>query len=169
MQLTSDERMCFNASRVELNWLYWILILLVDLWISRVLWLMHFLSLFLNVTWHWVCLVDDNISPSPNLRLDWVTIYWYLQPHPDVPWKYIVNVVFHPCVRYNNNNNFFSIWVFFRNHSRSTGLQGKREGISLTPHYHFNPLHRHLDISRAITAKSSPLHIGSSRTRTGNL
>ena len=27
-------------------------------------------------------------------------------------------------------------------------------GISLTPHYHFHPLHRHLDINRAITAES---------------
>ena len=53
----------------------------------------------------------------------------------------------------------FSIWVFSHNHSRITGLQGKEEGISLTPHYHFHLLHRHLDISRAITAKSSPLHI----------
>ena len=64
---------------------------------------------------------------------------------------------------------FFSIWVFFHKHSRITGLQGKGEGISLTPHYHFHPLHRHLDISRAITAESSPLHIASSRTRAGNL
>ena len=48
----------------------------------------------------------------------------------------------------------FSIWVFFHEHLRITGLQGKAEGISLTPHYHFHPLHRHLD---------------SSRTRTGNL
>ena len=64
---------------------------------------------------------------------------------------------------------FFSIWVFFHEHSQITGLQGKGEGISLTPHYHFHPLHRHLDISRAITAESSPLHIASSRTQTGNL
>ena len=34
-----------------------------------------------------------------------------------------------------------------------TGLQGKGEGISLTPHYHFHLLHKHLDISRAITAE----------------
>ena len=33
--------------------------------------------------------------------------------------------------------------------------------ISLTPHYHFHPLHKHLDISHAITAESAPLHIGS--------
>ena len=63
----------------------------------------------------------------------------------------------------------FSVWLFFQNHSRINGLQGKGEGISLTPHYHFYPLHRHLEISRAITAESSPLHIGSSRTRTKNL
>ena len=42
-------------------------------------------------------------------------------------------------------------------------------GGHLIPHYHFHPLHRHLDISRAITAESLPLHIASSRTRTGNL
>ena len=65
--------------------------------------------------------------------------------------------------------SFFSIWVFFHEHSLITGLQGKGEGISLTPHYHFHPLHRHLGVSRAITAESSPLHIASSRTRTGNL
>ena len=64
---------------------------------------------------------------------------------------------------------FFSIWVFFHNHSRTTGLQGKEESISLTLHYHFHTLHRHLDITRAITAETSPLHIGSNRTRTGNL
>ena len=32
-------------------------------------------------------------------------------------------------------------------------------GISLTPYYHFHLLHRHLDMSRANTAESSPLHI----------
>ena len=67
------------------------------------------------------------------------------------------------------NNIFFPMLVFFHEHSRITGLQGKGEGISLIPHYHFHPLHRHLDISRAITAESSPLDIASSRTRTGNL
>ena len=66
-------------------------------------------------------------------------------------------------------NFFFSIWVFFHDHSRITGLQGKGEGISLTPYYHFHPLYGHLDISRAITAESSSLHIACSRTRTGNV
>ena len=64
---------------------------------------------------------------------------------------------------------FFSIWVFFHEHWRIIGLQGKREGISLTPHYHFYPLHRHLGVSRAIAAESSLLHIASSRTRNENL
>ena len=64
---------------------------------------------------------------------------------------------------------FFSNWVLFHEHSQITGLQGKGEGILLTPHYRFHPLHRHLDISPAITAESSPLQIVSSRTRTGNL
>ena len=63
---------------------------------------------------------------------------------------------------------FFSIWVFCQEHSRIAGLQEKGEGISLTPHYHFNPLRRHLRISRAITAGGFPLRIASSCTRTGN-
>ena len=64
---------------------------------------------------------------------------------------------------------FFSIWVFFHEHSQITGLQRKEEGISLTSHYHFHLLHRHLHISWAITAESTPLHIASSRTRTWSL
>ena len=52
---------------------------------------------------------------------------------------------------------FFSIWVFFHEHSRITGLLGKEEGISLTPHCHFHRLHRHLEISPTITVENSPL------------
>ena len=44
---------------------------------------------------------------------------------------------------------FFSIWVFFREHSRFTGQQWNGEAIS-SPLYHFHPLHRHLDINRVI-------------------
>ena len=57
---------------------------------------------------------------------------------------------------------FFSIWIFFHEHSRFIGEQGNGEAISLTPLYHFHPLHRqlgHLDISLAITTEISPLHI----------
>ena len=49
----------------------------------------------------------------------------------------------------------FSIWVLFHEHSRITGLQGKGEGIPVTPDYHFHPLHGHLDISREIAALAS--------------
>ena len=36
--------------------------------------------------------------------------------------------------------HFFSIWIFFHENLQITGLQGKEEGFSLTPHYHFqNP------------------------------
>ena len=71
---------------------------------------------------------------------------------PNIPGRLLPEVYFFYFI-------IFFIWVFFREHSRITGLQGKGEGISLTPHCHFHPLHRHLDISRAITAESSPLHI----------
>ena len=74
-----------------------------------------------------------------------------------------------PKIYDNIKLHFFSIWVFFHNHSRITGLQGKGEGFSVIPHHHFHPLHRHLDISRAVTVENTPLHIGSSRTRNGNL
>ena len=73
------------------------------------------------------------------------------------------------CLRGGNVSHFFSAWVFFHEHSRVTGLHEKGEGISLTPQYHFHALYRHFDISRAITAESSPLHIASSRNQTGNL
>ena len=63
----------------------------------------------------------------------------------------------------------FAIWGFFYEHSRFTAQQGKGEAISLTPLYHFHPLHRHLDISWANTGESSPLHVANSRIRTMNL
>ena len=50
-------------------------------------------------------------------------------------------------------------------HSRIIGQQGKEEGISLTPRYHFHPVQTPRDYP-AITAESSPLHLVSSRTRT---
>ena len=67
-------------------------------------------------------------------------------------------------------SDFFSVWVFVYEHLRVAGLQRKEGGgISLTPHYYFHQLYRHFDVSRAIASESSPLHIASSRTRTGNL
>ena len=51
---------------------------------------------------------------------------------------------------------FFSyLFFFFHEHLQITGLQGEGGGILVTPHYHFHPLHRNLDISRWITAESS--------------
>ena len=58
-------------------------------------------------------------------------------------------------------NFFISIWVFFHDHSRITGLQGKGAGISLPTHFHFHLLHKHLDISRAITAERLPSRLES--------
>ena len=52
----------------------------------------------------------------------------------------------------------------FTNHTTA----GEEGGHVITPHYHFHPLHRHLNINRVITAERSPLHIGSSWTRTVN-
>ena len=63
---------------------------------------------------------------------------------------------------------FFCFLVYFHKYSQFTGQQRKGESISLTPLYHFHPLHRHLDISRVITAESSPLHIAGRQARTKN-
>ena len=52
---------------------------------------------------------------------------------------------------------FFPIWDFLHNHSRIKGLQGKGEGILLTPRYHFHLLHRHLDIGWGNITGGSPL------------
>ena len=54
----------------------------------------------------------------------------------------------------------------FLKHSWITGLQGKGKGTSLTPHYHFQLLHRHLDISQAITAENSPQQAAQLELRT---
>ena len=59
----------------------------------------------------------------------------------------------------SNRYHFFSIWVFFHDHSRITGQQENGEGISLTRHYHYHAFHRHLEISRDITAESSLPHM----------
>ena len=88
----------------------------------------------------------DLISYGSNLMICTWIIY-FIRSALKFPFYWVVNHL------------FVSIWLFFHEHSRIKGLQGKGEGISLTPHYHFHPLHRHLDISWAITAESSLLHI----------
>ena len=64
---------------------------------------------------------------------------------------------------------FFFYLAFFHKYWRFTGQQGKGEVTSFVPLYHFHRHDRHIAISRAITIESSPLHIVSSLTRTGNL
>ena len=67
------------------------------------------------------------------------------------------------------HQHFYNCWkntlCTFTNH-RTAGEEGRH---FFNSSYHFPPLHRHLDISQAITAESSPLLIASSRTRTENL
>ena len=52
----------------------------------------------------------------------------------------------------------FFIWIFFYELSIITGQQGQGEAISLTPLYHFHPLHRNIDISPVITAELTSAH-----------
>ena len=48
---------------------------------------------------------------------------------------------------------FFSIWVFFHEHSQFTGQQEKGEVICLTGPYHFYPLCSYLNIRRATSQR----------------
>ena len=117
-----------------------------------------------------ICSTNWSNSP-PNFYIVLIFHLWILAILPEHNnWTFTVIT----CIQYMHLYDtqffcFFSIWVFFHERSRFTGQQGKGKGIYLTPLYHFHPLHRHLDISRAIAAESSPLHIAGSRTRTGNL
>ena len=73
-------------------------------------------------------------------------------------------------VRYEWKCWFFFLSGFsFSNIHESRDCKGKWEGISLTPHCNFHPLHRNLEISRVITANSSLLHTDCTRTRTANV
>ena len=47
-------------------------------------------------------------------------------------------------------------------------MAGEGGGYSVTPVYHFDPPYRHLEISQAITAESSPLHVTGDGPWTGN-
>ena len=76
---------------------------------------------------------------------------------------------------FNESESFMIVFFFFfylgflSRTFTIHGTAGEGGGYLLTPLYHFQPLHRHLDISRATNAGNSPLHIAGSRTRTGNL
>ena len=60
-----------------------------------------------------------------------------------------------------NKRNFFFLSGFsVTNNHESQDCRGRiEEGMYLTNHYHYHPFYRHLGISQAITAKTSPLHI----------
>ena len=85
---------------------------------------------------------------------------------------YILLFCYHPC---RKKSYKVVIRVFFCKHSRFVGQQeivgggGGGGGISLPSPYKFHPLHRHLYISRVITAESSSLLIACSRARNENL
>ena len=104
-------------------------------------------------------------------KFQWPQEVWWFFKEVLKPWnfktlRFYFTIV---CNMFSWFYYYFSIWVFFHDHSRITEMQGKGEGISLAPHYHFHPLHRHLDITQVIAVESSPLYIGSSRARTRNL
>ena len=59
--------------------------------------------------------------------------------------------------------SFFFYLVFLLRTFMNHWTARKVGGHFFNSHYHFYPSHRHFDISRAITAESSPLHIAGSR------
>ena len=61
---------------------------------------------------------------------------------------------------------FFSQWVFYQEHSRLIGQQGKEEAISFNSSLLLPPASQTLRHHPAIAAESSPLYIASSRTHT---
>ena len=79
-----------------------------------------------------------------------------------------------PCIKNINKQkeyfNYFPLFFFylgFLSQSFKIHRTAEERGGNLFNSFHL--LHRHLDISQVITAESSPLHIASSQTRTGNL
>ena len=66
-------------------------------------------------------------------------------------------------------NYFFFLYLGFlslNNHDSKERKGGSRPVLTLL--YYFHLLREHLILAEAITAESSPLHIASDRTRTGN-
>ena len=120
---------------------------------DKITFLWNFCHLFPVLFYDWSTIINDSFQ-----FFEFFFRNHFLGGGFPFQWGWFVSQVF-----------FFFIWVFFHNHSRITELQGKGEGISLTPHYHFHLLHRRLDISQVIIAGSSPLNIGSNRTQAGNL
>ena len=68
-------------------------------------------------------------------------------------------------LRYNLFIYLFSYLGFLSQRFTNHRTAEEGEGISLTPHYHFHPLDRHLDINQEITVERSPLNIAGNQTR----
>ena len=117
------------------------------------------------------CYIEFFLFSNKFLLADDTRLMYMYKVYVQCKYISIYKVYFHrpTVVLCIHSHIFFSILVFFHVHSRFTGQLGKGKGIYLTPLNHFHPLHRHLDISRVITAGSSPLHISGSKTRTRNL
>ena len=98
----------------------------------------------------------------------WVWVYVWVWV-----WYMYMYVCIYVCVyMYVYNDNLFFYLGFLSRTFTIHRTAGEGVGYffnSSLRFYHFHPLHRHLDISRAITAESSPLHLSSSWTRTENL
>ena len=131
-------------------------------------------------TWHilflnfWSSFVWSLFLTTPKKYCMWIQTSW--ETNHEIPiMNLFLTLMLKKPVFLNVKSKLLSLlfflpgFFFFHVHSRSRGQQGKAEGIYLTPLYHFHLLHRHLDISCAVTAESSPLHIVSSRIRTRNL
>ena len=73
-----------------------------------------------------------------------------------------------PALSSRKSNWHFSFFFFLLSVFFFTIIHESQDCKGRGGHY-FHPLRRHLDLSQAVTAESSALHIGSSRTRYGNL
>ena len=65
------------------------------------------------------------------------------------------------CLFFVYGGDFLFLSGFFSQPPANNRTAGEGEGIPLTPHCHFHPLHRYLGNSWAIAAEGSPLHISS--------
>ena len=111
------------------------------------------LALFMLFLCYFICyvLLSSSIFAHHQFAVDLLTRYYY----------YYYYYYYYHC--------YFLSEFSLTNIHESQDCRGRRRAFLLAPHYHLHPLHRHLDINRAIAAESSHLHIASSRTRTGNL
>ena len=119
------------------------------------------------------CLLQSILSEIPNLLLD-------QKAHPSIYFKmssqtlgWVFQTIGRGYKALSGNQKFsrmfwklgkcfFSIWVFFHKDLGFIGQKWKWEATSLTFLYHFQPLQRHLDIRRIITANITS---GCNRTR----